>query len=103
MKKIMFFLSALIFILASQSAFSQKYKTAADTVELNKEYVAVSNDIADLKSKLTIAQNNLPGYQNRASQATSNAKSTAVESSNQASNAINGSVRDARREKRKAK
>ena len=99
----MFLLPAVIFIMASISAFSQKYKTAADTVQLNKEYVEVSNDIADLTSKLTIAQNNLPGYKNKASEATSDAQSTAINSSEQASNAVNGDVGDAKKAKRKAK
>ncbi len=99
----MFFLPALIFIMTSQSAFSQKYKTAADTVNLNKEYVEVSNDIADLTSKLTIAQNNLPGYQNKAGEATSDAQSTAINSSDKASNAVDGDIGDARKAKRKAK
>ena len=99
----MFLLPAVIFIMASPSAFSQKYKTAADTVQLNKEYVEVSNDIADLQSRLTIAQNNLPGYQNKASEATSDAQSTAITSSEQASNAVNGDIKDAKKAKRKAK
>ena len=103
MKKIMLLLPAVIFIIASLSAFSQKYKTAADTVKLNKEYVQVSNDVADLTSKLTIAQNNLPGYHARAGEATSNAQSTAIESSDQASKATNGDLGDARKAKKKAK
>jgi len=52
---------------------------------------------------LTIAQNNLPGYQNNASEATSDAQSTAINSSEHASNAVNGDVGDAKKAKRKAK
>jgi hypothetical protein len=103
MKKIMFFLPAIIFVMASLSAFSQKYKTAADSVNLNKEYVNVSNDVAELTSKLTIAQNNLPGYQSRSDEAVSNAKSTAINSSEKASTAVNGDIGDARKAKRNAK
>ena len=35
------------------TAYTQKYKTAADTVKLNKEFTEVSNDIADLTANLT--------------------------------------------------
>ena len=103
MKKIMIFLPAILFIMASHSAFSQKYKTAADTVNLNKEYVNVSNDVAALTAKLTIAQNDLPGYQNRSDEATSSAQNTAIISSEKASNAVNGDIGDARKAKRNAK
>ncbi|MEP6597450.1 MAG: hypothetical protein ABJA71_15965, partial [Ginsengibacter sp.] len=97
MKKIMFFLPVMIFVMTSMSAFSQKYKTAADTVKLNKEYVDVSNDIADLTSKLAVAQNNLAGYQAKAGEAVSDAQSTAIKSSDQASKATNGDVQDAKK------
>jgi hypothetical protein len=40
----------------ASTVYSQKYKSSADIVKLNKEYVAVSNGIAELTSKLTIAQ-----------------------------------------------
>jgi len=103
MKKIKLLLAAMIFITASLSAFSQKYKTAADTVKLNKEYVDVSNAIADLTSKLTIAQNNLPGYHNKVDEAVFNAQNSAIKSSEQASRAIDGNVGDAKKAKRKAK
>ena len=81
---------------------SQKYRTASDTVKLNKEYVDVSNDIAELTSKLTIAQNNLPGYHTRASEATSTAQSSAEASSEQAAKATNGDLSDAKSAKKKA-
>jgi chromosome segregation ATPase len=103
MKKIMFLLPAIMLVMASLSAYSQKYKTAADSVNLNKEYVNVSNDVAELTSKLAIAQNNLPGYHSRTDEAVSNAKSTAIRSSEKASNAVNGDIGDARKAKRNAK
>jgi len=58
--------------------------------------------VIDLTSKLTIAKNNLNGYQNRAS-AVSDAQSTAIERSDQASKVANGMVHDSRKEKRKTK
>ena len=103
MKKLSFLISIAVFTLIGSSAFSQKYKTAADTVNLNKEYLKVTNVIADLTSKLAIAQNNLPGYNSKATAATSDAQNTALASSDQASKATNGSVKEAKRAKRRAK
>jgi DNA repair exonuclease SbcCD ATPase subunit len=102
MKKITFLLPVMIFVTVL-SAFSQKYKTPADTIKLNKEYLEVSSDITKLTADLKKAQDNLSGYHNRASEATSDAQSTALASSNQASKTINGDVGDAKKEKRKAK
>lgn len=102
MKTIKFLLPTFVLIALSSPVFSQKYKTASDTVKLNKEYVDVSNDIAELASKLTIAQNNLPGYHKRASDATSNAKNSADESSRSASKATNGDLGDTKSAKKKA-
>lgn len=98
-----FSLLALVFTLASMSAFSQKYKSASDTTKLNKEIVEISNDVAELTSKLTIAQNNLPGYQSKAAQSTKDAKETAQSSSDQAYKATNGDLGDAKSAKKKAK
>ena len=102
MKKIMYFLPAIVLMMAGISAYSQKYTSAADTVKLNKEYVEVSNDIAELTSKLSIAQNNLPGYNSKAGNAVSDAKSSMKESSEQASKATNGDIGDAKSSKKKA-
>lgn len=102
MKKIipLFYLLALVF--PALSAFSQKYKNIEDTFKLNKEYVTVSNDIAELKAKLTIAQNDLPGYQSKAVDANNDAVNAASASSDQSSKATNGSVSAAKSAKRKA-
>lgn len=98
----MSFLFVLLFTMAGFSASSQKYRSASDTVKLNKEWVNVSNDIAELTSKLTIAQNNLPGYQAKAGEAISEAQKSADESSQQASKATNGDLGDAKSAKKKA-
>lgn len=94
---------AILFVLSGTTAFSQKYKTASDTVKLNKEYVEISEDVADLTNKLNTAQGKLPGYQNKASEAVSDAHQTAIKSSEQSSKAIDGDVGDARKANRKAK
>jgi DNA repair exonuclease SbcCD ATPase subunit len=102
MKKIQFFLPVILLVMSGGAAFSQKYKTAADTLKLNTEYVKVSNDIAELTSKLAVAQNNLPGYHTKAADANSEAQSTANESSRQATKATNGNLGDAKSAKKKA-
>jgi chromosome segregation ATPase len=89
--------------LLSLPGFSQKYKSASDSVNLNKEWVKVSNDIAELTAELTIAQNNLPGYRSKAEKAKTDAQGTAKESSDQAYKATNGDLGDAKSAKKKAK
>ncbi len=103
MTKIMFSLFFLLFTLTGVTAFSQKYKSASDTVKLNKEIVEVSNDVAEITAKLTIAQNNLPGYTSKASQAKKDAQVTAQNSSDQAYKATNGDLGDAKSARKKAK
>jgi chromosome segregation ATPase len=92
-------------LLTGVTAYCQVYKTAADTVKLNKEFTEVSNDIANLSAQLTIAQNNMPGYQSKAKAAESNAQDAAETSSAQAAKATEGSVsvKEARKAKRKSK
>ena len=102
MKKYLFLLTTL-FVLTAQASFSQKYKTAADTFALNKEYMQLSADIADLTEKLTIAQNKMPKYQEKAGDAVSDAQKAAIKSSEQSAKAIDGDVGDAKRANRKAK
>jgi chromosome segregation ATPase len=102
MKKIIRLFYLLALILPALAAFSQKYKKIEDTIKLNKEYVNVSNEVADLKAKLTIAQNDMPRYQAEAKDANSDAVNAASASSNQASRATDGSVSDAKSAKRKA-
>ena len=103
MKKSIYTICLLIALMTGLQGFSQKYKTPDDTAKLNKEYVKVNNDIADLSAKLTIAQNNLPGYKTKAIAAGTDAQDAAANSSNQASKATNGEIDDAKKAKRKAK
>lgn len=102
MKKNIYLVCLLITLMTGLTTYAQKYKTVDDTVKLNKEYVKVSNDIVDLNAKLTIAQNNLPGYKSKAVAAGTDAENAAAKSSNQASKATNGDIADARIAKRRA-
>lgn len=102
MKKVFRLFYFIILLFSSQFVFSQKYRTIEDTTNLAKEYVNISNDIVALNAKLTIAQNDLPGYQAKAKEAYQDAANAASVSSNQANKATNGSVGDAKTAKKKA-
>lgn len=97
------YLLCFLVLMTGLSSSAQVYKTAADTTKLNKEFKEVSNDIASLNAKLTIAQNNLPGYQSKAKTADSDAQNAAVTSSDQAAKSTDGGVKEARKAKRKSK
>src|SRR3982750_2834314 len=103
MKKNALFLLVTACLVVSFPAFSQKYKSASDTVKLNQEWVKVSNEIADLTAELTIAQNNLPGYKSKEAKAETEAQGTAQQSSNQAYKATNGDLGDAKSANKKAR
>ena len=93
----------LAITLSAFTGFSQVYKTAEDTVKLNKEFTEVSNDIANLTAKLEVTQNNMPGVKSKAMTAETNAQEAAVTSSQQADKATSGGVKEARRAKRNSK
>src|SRR5688572_11941495 len=103
MKRNVLYLLAAACLTASLPVAAQKYKSASDTIKLNKEWVEVSNDIAELTAELTIAQNNLPGYETKAAKAQTDAQGTAQQSSDQAYKATNGDLGDAKKAKKKAK
>ncbi len=85
------------------TAGAQVYKTAADTVKLNKEFTEVSNDIASLTAKISTAEKNMPGYQSKSDKAQSNAHDAAVSSSAQSEKATEGGIKQARKAKRNSK
>ena len=103
MKNRIYVVCFLTLMVTSFTAYAQVYKKAADTVKLNKEFTEVSNDIASLSAKLTIAQNNLPGYQSKARTADSDAEQAAVNSSAQAAKSTEGGVKEARKAIRKSR
>ena len=93
----------LLLVVCSLTALCQKYKSASDTIKLNKELVEVSNEVAGLTAELTIAQNNLPGYVSKGEKTKTDAAGTAQQSSDQAYKATNGDLGDAKSAKKKAK
>ena len=103
MKNKFYVVCFLSLIATGFTATAQVYKTAADTVKLNKEFTEVSNDIASLTAKLKTAQSNLPGYQSKARNADSDAQDAAINSSVQADKATDGGVKAAKKAKRNSK
>lgn len=96
MKFLSYLLFSVILLSSAIPVFAQKYKTPADTVKLNEEYLKIKNDIVDLTAQLTVAQNNLPGYQSKANTAGLNAQTSAATSNTDASKATNGNISDAK-------
>ena len=90
-------------ILCAASANAQTYKTAADTVKLNKEYAGVQKDIADLKTKLDKANGKTSDYQEKVTSTSQDANNAAEASKNQAATATNGNIKDIEKEEKKAK
>lgn len=90
-------------ILLTQTAFAQKYKTAADTIKLNKEYGEVTLDISKLKSNLIEQQNKTSGYESKSTSTNNDAVSSAQNSKEMASTATNGNVSDAKKAMKQAR
>lgn len=97
------FLTIAVFMLAAHSAFSQSYKTIADSAALNREYAKVTADINELAAKLAKAKDDQRNDSRKSGEANSDAQSTATSTSNKAENSINGSVKQARRAKHEAR
>ena len=97
------FLLPVLLIIAALPAFSQTYKTTADTPALNKEYATVTGNIATLTRQLNEAQNDLAKYTRKSDKASSDAEGTASTTADKALHATNGNVRDARRAKKEAR
>ena len=92
----------IAFLVNSSLAFSQKYKSLADTIKLNKEYLSVTNDIVNLKAKLDVAKNELPVLKATAIKANVTSKSSAAESSRQAYKATNAALEELKEADKKA-
>ncbi len=103
MKSSVYALLFFVAMLVTSAATAQKYRTAADTIKLNKEYLQVTEDVSSLTLKLSEAQSDLPGIVARAGSAENKAQSAADNSSNRANDATDGGVNDARKAKRSAR
>lgn len=82
---------------------AQKYKTAADTLMLNKEYSSVSLDIAKLNIKLVEKKNKIAGYESKSTSTAQDAVTSAKDSKATAATATNGNLDDAKRAMKQAR
>ena len=94
---------ALAIVFISEPAFAQKYKTSADTLKLNKEYAAVSLDIAQLNAKLIAEKNKTSDYQLKSVSTAKEASQSASDSRDQAEKATNGKMNEMKKSVKKAK
>lgn len=90
-------------ILLSQTVFAQKYKTAADTVKLNKKYGETKEELTKLNSNLIELQNKTADYQSKVTSTTNDAVTSAQNSKETASTATDGSLSDAKKAMKQAK
>jgi predicted nucleic acid-binding Zn-ribbon protein len=90
-------------ILFTQTVFAQKYKTAADTVNLNRAYGVVTLDISKLNSDLIEEQNKTPDFNAKSALTAQNAFSSAEYSKQTNSIAMNGNLDDAKTAMKQAK
>lgn len=102
MKFFSYLLGTAVLLTISMSSYAQKYKTPADTGKLNAEYVKVQNNIADLTSKLSTAQSELPAYQTKAVNAGNDAQTAAAISDTSATKARSGNLQDSKDAKKNA-
>ncbi|MBC7934113.1 MAG: hypothetical protein H7Y86_01960 [Rhizobacter sp.] len=102
MKTIFYPFCLLILLFAANPGYAQKYKSASDTIKLNKAYIKLQADIADLDAKLIKSKNELPSYEEKVREANKDAADAASASSDQASKANNGKIKDAKKAKKKA-
>ena len=100
-------LIAIVFTVAAVSitttVSAQKYRTAADTVKLNKEYGDVTLSIARLNADLIEEQNKTLGYQNKSASTAQAAAVSARDSKGTAATATDGNVKDAHTAMKQAK
>ncbi len=82
---------------------AQKYKTAADTLKLNKEYSDVSLEISKLNVKLVEAKNRTAGYDSKTLYTAQSATNSAQASKSDAATATNGNLSDAKTAMKQAK
>jgi DNA repair ATPase RecN len=104
MKKNRLVVSAIILVLvmAVQPAFTQTYKSEKDSIKLNKKYLELTRDIAELNIKLQTAKNELPEREAKVTAESEEAAKAAEQSRKTASRAEPGDLDDAKAAKRKA-
>jgi hypothetical protein len=96
-KRVLTSLLFLTLIFLTSTARAQKYKSMSDTTRLNKEYGAISLEIAKLNTKLIENQNKTADYHAKTSSSADDAVATAQVSKDQANVATNGNTTDTKK------
>jgi DNA repair exonuclease SbcCD ATPase subunit len=103
MKKLLAIIPVLLLVSAFFYSCSDKvYSTAADTVNLNKEYRVLLRDVVNLKGNINKVRSNIPVLEAKAQKADANSKESLEESRRQASTATGGDLKQIRRAESKA-
>ena len=95
-----FILTGLLF---TTVAYSQKYKTMADTTRLNKEYGEISVEISKLNTQLLEEKNKTADFHSKTSSSAQDAAATAQASKDQADVATSGNTTDTKKAVKDAK
>jgi chromosome segregation ATPase len=103
MKKLLYLLPALLILSAFFYSCSPKvYSTAADTVNLNKEYRVLLRDVVNLNGDINKLKSNIPVLEAKAQKADAKSKKSLEESRRQAAMATGGELKQIRKAESKA-
>jgi hypothetical protein len=94
MKKLLYLLPVLLILSAFFYSCSPKvYSTAADTVNLNKEYRVLLRDVVNLNGDINKLKSNIPVLEAKAQKADAKSKKSLEESRRQAAMATGGELK----------
>ncbi len=103
MKKLLYLLPLLLILSAFFYSCSPKvYSTAADTVNLNKEYRVLLRDVVNLNGDINKLKSNIPVLEAKAQKADAKSKKSLEESRRQAATATGGDLKQIRKAESKA-
>ena len=103
MKNILYLIPVALFLSSIFYGCSPTvYKTATDTINLNKEYREVSQDIFKLNNDITKAKSNIPIYEAKAQKLRTESMEALEVSRQQAEKATGGSLRQIKKAGKRA-
>jgi chromosome segregation ATPase len=103
MKKIIYLLPITLFLSAFFYSCSPKtYTTAADTVNLNKEYRVLLREVVNLQGDINKLRSDIPVLEARGQKAEAKSRESLEESRRQASTATGGNLKQIRKAESKA-
>jgi DNA repair exonuclease SbcCD ATPase subunit len=103
MKKLIYLLPISLFLTVFFYSCSPKtYSTAADTVNLNKEYRVLLRDVVNLRGDINKLRSKIPVLEAKAQKAEAKSRASLEESRRQASTATSGNLKQIRKAESKA-